>query len=275
MSFVNVQDFLDLGGKNIVCQNVYAGFTKPDQLAYNTVLPPPLGGAGGSPGGTNGQVQYNANGMFGGLANVSLTALIQNFSSSLSGAVPASGGGTTNFLRADGNWVIPQPGAAGSSGQVQFNNAGSLGGLTNTQLTALINAFTSSLSGAVPASPGGTTSFLRADGNWATPSGSNPAQRSATTSSAAQPLTTDRIINLNVTPAFTINLPQASTRLGKQLTFVDAGLKAGANNITISPFSGDTIVNWSTPSSLVLSTNGQSVTLYPFNDGVNVGWFIA
>lgn len=43
--------------------------------------------------------------------------------------------------------------------------------LTATQLTALVNAFTSSLSGAVPASGGGTANFLRADGSWASPGG--------------------------------------------------------------------------------------------------------
>lgn len=43
--------------------------------------------------------------------------------------------------------------------------------LTTTQLTTLINAFTSSLSGAVPPSGGGTTNFLRADGTFAAPGG--------------------------------------------------------------------------------------------------------
>jgi hypothetical protein len=43
--------------------------------------------------------------------------------------------------------------------------------LTTTQLTALINTFTSSLSGACTASGGGTTNFLRADGTWAAPPG--------------------------------------------------------------------------------------------------------
>src|ERR1700729_3552919 len=38
----------------------------------------------------------------------------------------------------------------GSNGQVQYNNAGSFGGLTNTQLTALVNTATASLSGAIP-----------------------------------------------------------------------------------------------------------------------------
>ncbi|MBN9508153.1 MAG: hypothetical protein J0I21_03440, partial [Alphaproteobacteria bacterium] len=44
-------------------------------------------------------------------------------------------------------------------------------GLTQAQLTALVNAFTSTLSGAVPASGGGTANFLRADGTWAAPAG--------------------------------------------------------------------------------------------------------
>ena len=41
--------------------------------------------------------------------------------------------------------------------------------LTATQLTTLVNTFTTSLKGAVPASGGGTTNFLRADGTWASP----------------------------------------------------------------------------------------------------------
>lgn len=43
--------------------------------------------------------------------------------------------------------------------------------LTATQATALLNAFTSALKGLVPASGGGTTNFLRADGSWAAPPG--------------------------------------------------------------------------------------------------------
>lgn len=43
--------------------------------------------------------------------------------------------------------------------------------LTQTQLTALVNPVTSALSGAAPASGGGTTTFLRADGTWAVPAG--------------------------------------------------------------------------------------------------------
>jgi len=41
--------------------------------------------------------------------------------------------------------------------------------------TALLNAFTSALKGLVPASGGGTTNFLRADGTWAAPGGGGGA----------------------------------------------------------------------------------------------------
>jgi hypothetical protein len=43
--------------------------------------------------------------------------------------------------------------------------------LTATQATALLNTFTTSLKGLAPASGGGTTNYLRADGTWAAPPG--------------------------------------------------------------------------------------------------------
>lgn len=54
------------------------------------------------------------------------------------------------------------------------NNTGSSGAplyVTNTQLTADLNLFTTTLQGLVPLSGGGTTNFLRADGTWAAPPG--------------------------------------------------------------------------------------------------------
>jgi hypothetical protein len=43
--------------------------------------------------------------------------------------------------------------------------------LTGTQATTLLDSFTSALKGLAPASGGGTTNFLRADGSWAVPAG--------------------------------------------------------------------------------------------------------
>jgi hypothetical protein len=60
-----------------------------------------------------------------------VTALLDTFSSTLKGLAPSSGGGTTNFLRADGTWAAAGGGGgtpAGSSGQVQYNNSSAFAG---------------------------------------------------------------------------------------------------------------------------------------------------
>lgn len=161
------------------------------------------------------------------------------------GFVPASGGGTTNFLRADGTWASAGGGGApltdgdkgditvSSSGAVWNIDANAVGAteiaadavttakildlnvttgklaanavttakitdanvtlakianiatsrllgrvtassgvveeLTGTQVTTLLDVFTSVLKGLVPASGGGTVNFLRADATWAVP----------------------------------------------------------------------------------------------------------
>jgi len=57
---------------------------------------------------------------------------IDIFTSLLPGLVPASGGGTVNFLRADGTFAAPPGGAPASpTTSVQFNNAGAFGGSAN------------------------------------------------------------------------------------------------------------------------------------------------
>lgn len=48
---------------------------------------------------------------------------------------------------------------------------GNVEDLTGTQVTTLLDSFTSALKGLTPASGGGTTNFLRADGTWAAPAG--------------------------------------------------------------------------------------------------------
>jgi hypothetical protein len=70
------------------------------------------------------------------LTPTQVTAMLNQFSSSLQGVVPASGGGTTNFLRADGSWVAPtaapmvgDSGSGGTGGSVPAPGAGT--GATN------------------------------------------------------------------------------------------------------------------------------------------------
>lgn len=106
------------------------------------------------------------------ISQAQLTTLINNFTAILSGDVPPSGGGIVNFLRADGTWNIPAGSGPIPNNTVMGNVSGASAPpvpITQTQLTALINVFTSTLSGAVPASAGGVIKFLRADSTFAVP----------------------------------------------------------------------------------------------------------
>jgi hypothetical protein len=85
---------------NTVCGNVGAGTARTPRPTNPSAF---LGAAGGS----NGQIQYNNNGALGGLTDAAVTARIALFTALLSGAAPASGGGTTNYLRADATWTNP------------------------------------------------------------------------------------------------------------------------------------------------------------------------
>jgi hypothetical protein len=66
------------------------------------------------------------------------TALLDVFTSGAKGLAPASGGGTANFLRADGTWAAPSGGGGGSpggaSGEVQYNNAGAFAGAADVEI---------------------------------------------------------------------------------------------------------------------------------------------
>ena len=141
------------------------------------------------------------------LTMTQLTGLLNLFGVSTQGVAPPSGGGTSNYLRADGSWAVP-PGTVpdGDKGDVTVSGGGGVwtidndavtyakmqnvannnrllgrvsgaGGdpeeLTGTQVTALLDAVTSGAKGLAPASGGGTTNFLRADGSWAAPPGAS------------------------------------------------------------------------------------------------------
>ena len=88
-------------------------------------------------------------------------ATIPLFSNTVAGLAGASGGGTVNYLRADGSWASP-PGTATNLGYTAATST-----ITSSTGTGVaIPNFSSTNAGFVQGSGGGTTKFLRADGNW-------------------------------------------------------------------------------------------------------------
>jgi hypothetical protein len=67
------------------------------------------------------------------LTGTQATTLLDSFTSALKGLAPPSGGGTANFLRADGTWVAP-PGTGATLG-LQFVTFGAEATLTNERVT--------------------------------------------------------------------------------------------------------------------------------------------
>ena len=65
-----------------------------------------------------------------------VTALLDTFASGAKGLVPPSGGGTANFLRADGTFAAPGGGGSpgGATGEVQFNNVGAFAGAADVEI---------------------------------------------------------------------------------------------------------------------------------------------
>jgi outer membrane protein OmpA-like peptidoglycan-associated protein len=96
-------------------------------------------------------------------------------------------------------------------------------------------------------------------------------QRRSTTATVTV-AATDVVINCDTTSGpQTCALPDASTRGGKPLIFKDAAGKFATNNLTITPFSGQTMDGLAT---VVLNNNYQRLRLTPYTDGVGTGWSI-
>lgn len=86
------------------------------------------------------------------LTGTQATTLLDTFTSGAKGLVPASGGGTTNFLRADGTWTAPGGGGGSSlitgvptSDQADFNPAGFGSSVGTILLQPTTNSFLTGL----------------------------------------------------------------------------------------------------------------------------------
>lgn len=83
------------------------------------------------------------------------------------------------------------------------------GGTLATDLTLSVATFTSGASGVVPASGGGTTNFLRADGTWAAPGGSGVTSVSAGSTAVSVVPTTGAVV-VDVVEANFTGIPESA-----------------------------------------------------------------
>jgi len=165
------------------------------------------------------------------LTATQLTTLPNVFTSSLQGLVPASGGGTTNFLRADGTFAAP----AGAGGVTSvtgdttiFNNSTSTGAVTLTKANAAAGTFLGN----------NTTSAAAPAYIYDALIGTNIITGAAVTTVLTAASAGFQVINTTGTSPIT--LPTASTCPGKEFQFTRP---SASGSVTVSAAAGDTITN--------------------------------
>lgn len=103
------------------------------------------------------------------------TISVLTFGAAQAGVVPLSGGGTTNFLRADGSWAAPTAAGIGAVPTTRLINTTAPltgGGDLSADRTLAITDFAGVGSGAVPSGSGNVaTKYLDGTGNWTVPAG--------------------------------------------------------------------------------------------------------
>ena len=176
-------------------------------------------------------------------------ATIPGFTSTEAGLAGASGGGTDNFLRADGTWTNP-PGTT----NLTYTTAATTGTInSSTGTDATIPKFTTTDAGLVHGSGGGTANFLRADGTWSIPPGSTNLSYTASS--------TDGTVNSDSGNNATIPL----------VTGTDAGLMAPGDKTKLDGIAPGAEVNVDTDLSYTASTRelasstGNNTTLPLFD----------
>jgi hypothetical protein len=109
---------------------------------------------------------------------------------------------------------------------------GSTEALTGTQATTLLDVFTDVLKGLAPASGGGTTNFLRADGTWAAPPGAASLTSYAngdawiTATGAGVTVTKD-----TTTGVWTVAIPSGVDLKSINIEFLNTDCEDGTNHI--------------------------------------------
>lgn len=150
----------------------------------------------------------------------------------LTGPVTSVGNATSVTTNAITNTMAAQMAAHTYKG----NNTGSTANaadLTSTQVTADLNTFTSGLQGLVPASGGGTTNFLRADGTFAAPAGGGGG-------GGGSSMEVSQYFEGPLTPGDTsvpFSSPENSSQLSSvRITSADSGFLGSSTSFTITHY---------------------------------------
>jgi hypothetical protein len=129
-----------------------------------------------------------------------------------------TGSGTGSFAATIANGVVSNAKLANVATSTfkgrTTAGTGSPEDLTSTQATALLNPFSSTLKGLAPASGGGTTNFLRADGSWATPASGGTGTVTSVSVVTANGVS-GSVANPTTTPAITLSLGDISAATSK------------------------------------------------------------
>lgn len=201
------------------------------------------GGGNGVPGGTNTQLQFNNNGSFAGIPNVTWNGNILSLGSISSLSI---GGGVDGyFLQTDGagnlTWAAGGGGGNGSPGgsntQVQFNDAGNFGGDTDFTYNKTTNVLTvgninaGNVSGNHSGSGSGLTNIPGAN-----VTGTVPSATSATSATLAVSSLTAGTVTTGAQPNITSVGTLTSLGVSGNITAANVN---GGNAVTANFFIGD------------------------------------
>lgn len=176
---------------------------------------------------------------------------IGNYITALTGDVTATGPGSVAATIAN-NVVTNAKLAQMTAHTYKGNNTGSTANaadITSTQLTADLNLFTTSLQGLVPASGGGTTNYLRADGTFAAPPGATSGTVTTVSVVSTNGLA-GTVATATTTPAITLSTTVTGILQGNG-TAISAASTTGTGAVVLAASPTLTAPALGTPTALV------------------------